>query len=122
MMGKGSGNSVIAVRESEIPTGDASMAQLAAHYDVHANQITSWKTPLLENAANVGHVGGGMGFSDNGKLLIKKMLGPNYAARRLLAYELAHGEPEIALIPILCTRDADFLDVGANVGVYSFYA
>jgi FkbM family methyltransferase len=63
-----------------------------------------------------------MGFSDKGKLLIKKMLGPNYAVRRLLDYELAHGEPEIALIPVLCTRDADFLDVGANIGVYSFYA
>jgi hypothetical protein len=70
----------------------------------------------------VENVGGGMSVSDKGKRLIKKMLGPNYAARRLLAYELAHGEPEIALIPVLCTRDADFLDVGANIGVYSFYA
>jgi FkbM family methyltransferase len=63
-----------------------------------------------------------IGFSDKGKLLIKKMLGPNYAIRRHLAHELAHGEPEIALVPILCSRDADFLDVGANIGAYSFYA
>lgn len=55
-------------------------------------------------------------------MLVKKILGPNYAVRRHLAHELAHGEPEIALVPILCTRDADFLDVGANIGAYSFYA
>ncbi len=67
-----------------------------------------------------------MGFRDKGKLLLKKMLGPNYAVRRAvrrhLAHELAHGEPEIALLPILCAPDADFLDVGANIGAYSFYA
>jgi FkbM family methyltransferase len=63
-----------------------------------------------------------MGFSAKGKLLIRKMLGPGYAVRRHLAYELAHGEPEIALVPILCTHDADFLDVGANIGAYAFYA
>jgi transposase-like protein len=30
--------------------GEKTIAQLAAHYDVHANQITNWKTQLLENA------------------------------------------------------------------------
>lgn len=33
--------------------GEKTIAQQAAHYDVHANQITSWKTQLLENAAGI---------------------------------------------------------------------
>ena len=33
--------------------GEKTIAQLAAHYDVHANQITSWKTQLLESAAGI---------------------------------------------------------------------
>ena len=33
--------------------GEKTLAQLAAHHDVHANQITSWKTQLLENAAAI---------------------------------------------------------------------
>ena len=41
--------------------GEKTLAQLAAHYDVHANQITSWKAQLLEQAAGIfgaGAVGG----------------------------------------------------------------
>ena len=33
--------------------GVQTLAQLAAQHDVHANQITSWKSPLLENAATI---------------------------------------------------------------------
>ena len=33
--------------------GEQTLAQLAAQHDVHANQITSWKSPLLENAATI---------------------------------------------------------------------
>lgn len=33
--------------------GEKTLAQLAAQYDVHANQITSWKSQLLENAATI---------------------------------------------------------------------
>ena len=36
--------------------------------------------------------------------------------------ELATGEPELALIPLLADPARDFLDVGANDGVYSFAA
>jgi transposase len=37
----------------EAVKGEKTVAQLAAHYDVHANQITSWKAQLLENAAGI---------------------------------------------------------------------
>jgi len=33
--------------------GEKTLAELAEHYDVHANQITSWRTQLLEGAAEV---------------------------------------------------------------------
>ncbi len=33
--------------------GEKTLAQLAAQHDVHANQITSWKSQLLANAATI---------------------------------------------------------------------
>lgn len=43
-------------------------------------------------------------------------------ARQLINRELRDGEPELRLLPILADLNRDFLDVGANRGVYSFYA
>jgi transposase-like protein len=41
--------------------GDKTIAAFAAHHEVHVNQVTSWKTQLLEDAASAsgGQVGSG---------------------------------------------------------------
>ena len=41
--------------------GDRTLAQLAEQFDVHANQITSWKAQLEDGAADVFGPGGGTG-------------------------------------------------------------
>ncbi len=41
--------------------GDQTLAQLAEQFDVHPNQITSWKAQFEEGAADVFGPGGGKG-------------------------------------------------------------
>ena len=41
--------------------GDRTLAQLAEQFDIHPNQITTWKDQLLEGAAEVFGRGGGSG-------------------------------------------------------------
>lgn len=43
-------------------------------------------------------------------------------ARLLVNWELRTGEPELKLVSVLADSGRDFLDVGANQGVYSFCA
>jgi transposase-like protein len=33
--------------------GEKTIAQIAAHHEVHPNQVTMWKAELLENAATI---------------------------------------------------------------------
>ena len=39
--------------------GDQTIAQLAEHFDVHANQITTWKSQLEASASEIFGPGGG---------------------------------------------------------------
>ena len=48
--------------------GEKTLAQLAAHHDVHPNQITSWKSQLLENAAGIFGPGTGEGTIDRERI------------------------------------------------------
>ena len=48
--------------------GEQTLAQLAAQHDVHPNQITSWKSQLLENAATIFGAGVGEAAADRDQI------------------------------------------------------
>jgi transposase-like protein len=49
------------IRHGQAIKGDRTLAQLAEQFDVHPNQITTWKAQLESGAADVFGPGGGAG-------------------------------------------------------------
>jgi transposase len=79
--------------------GDRTLAQLAEQFDVHPNQITSWKAQLEGGAADVFGPGSGNGAAHpvvDVKSLHAKIgeltLDPHVASRHLLVVSVVEGE------------------------------
>ena len=53
--------------------GEMTLAQLAEHFDVHPNQIATWKSQLLDGAAEVFGPGGGIGGSNVPAIDVKSL-------------------------------------------------
>ncbi|MFG1239295.1 FkbM family methyltransferase [Xanthobacter autotrophicus DSM 597] len=63
-----------------------------------------------------------MGLKQCAVGIVELILGPRFVARRRLHSQLKTGEVELGLLPILGDPNRDFVDIGANKGVYSMYA
>ncbi len=50
--------------------GEKTVAEIAAHHEVHPNQVTSWKAQLLSNAATIF---GGNAVAEDGRERIREL-------------------------------------------------
>jgi FkbM family methyltransferase len=50
------------------------------------------------------------------------LVGPRVLLKRQVSRDWSKGEPELHFVPLLCSAGGEFLDVGANTGVYSAIA
>lgn len=54
--------------------------------------------------------------------LCEHVLGPRFVIKQRVRAELKTGEVELTLLPLLSEPSKTFVDIGANKGVYAFYA
>lgn len=56
------------------------------------------------------------------KRVIRSLLPPKVMMKHIVASEMKHGEAELLLLDRLCDKDSATVDVGANLGIYSYVA
>jgi FkbM family methyltransferase len=56
------------------------------------------------------------------KKVARRFVSKPYLLNRHISRELREGEPELRLLSSICRADGEFLDVGANQGLYAGYA
>jgi FkbM family methyltransferase len=56
------------------------------------------------------------------KHLLRRAVPARLLLRRRALLQLKHWEPELALVELVCDKSAAALDVGANLGVYTYFA
>jgi FkbM family methyltransferase len=56
------------------------------------------------------------------KQVARRVVSKPFLLNRHISRELRQGEPELRLLSIICRADGEFLDVGANEGIYAGYA